>query len=142
MARSESTKPAATVQDQPDEPRPAWWPDWLRLRDLLSSSKVPEARVLSKELAAKWPESETLQHYARVLEPPVVRRLPQGKPRDFGKDYAWIREHGHEYPGYWLAIYEGRLVAADLDMNRVLAAIREAGLGGLPFLHHQKGAKD
>ena len=37
---------------------------------------------------------------ARVLEPPkVVPRLPGPQARLFDRDHAWLREHGHEYPG-------------------------------------------
>ena len=129
MARTDGTDTSTRTPSldwQGDGPQPDWWEDWVHLRDLITTSRVPEARVLSKELAAKWPESDTLQHYARVLEPPAVRRLPSANTgRDYRKDYAWIREHGREYPGCWLAVFEDRLIAADPDLKVVLAAARE-----------------
>ena len=38
----------------------------------------------------------------------------------------WLKEHAHEYPGCWLAIYEDNLIAADPDLQTVLARTREA----------------
>ena len=42
------------------------------------------------------------------------------------KERAWLREHAHEYPGCWLAVYEDRLIAAHLRLREVVAAARAA----------------
>jgi hypothetical protein len=105
-----------------------WWNDWVRLRTLIETSRVPEARVLVKELAAKWPDVPAIRHYERALEPPKVRAVPRRSDYDPLPDYAWLREHGHEYAGSWLAVYKGRLVAADPDLKRVME-IADAEVG-------------
>lgn len=107
-----------------DEPRrhEPWWPDWVRLRDLIERSRADEARRLARELAEKWPRSETLQHDARVLEVPTVRVLSGVSGRSLDADYAWIREHAHEHPGCWLALHRGRLITADPEVRRAAAA--------------------
>src|SRR5689334_8930055 len=85
-----------------------------QLRDDVSSGHVTEARVAVQQIAARWPESERVQYWVRVLAPPEVVPTsgpdPRSQPRD--RERAWLREHGREYPGYWLAVYEDRLIAA------------------------------
>lgn len=44
--------------------------DLQQLVALVEASQVDEARALSTVLAARWPESQPIQHMARVLEPP------------------------------------------------------------------------
>src|SRR5687767_13318341 len=104
MARPSTTDPAAPpvpATPESDEARPAWWEDWQALRDLISAGRVPEARLLVKELADRWPDAPPIQHYARVLEPAVARTGSRSTGRAMEKDYAWIREHAREYPGCW-----------------------------------------
>ena len=100
-----------------DEP---WWEDWVRLRALIEGNAIPEARVLVRELAAKWPDVPTIRRYHDALAPPEVRTVPRRQNYDPRPDYAWLREHGHEHAGSWLAIYEGRLIAAHPDLQQVI----------------------
>src|SRR5205823_8609288 len=99
--------------------------DLQRLRDLLDAGRIEAARRFVKELEPRWPDSERVRHYAHVLAPPVARRRPSSKPRSHAREWAWLDQHGHEYPGCWLAIYEDRLVAADPDRQLVIAKARE-----------------
>src|SRR5436190_12583745 len=99
--------------------------DLQRLVRLVEEGRVEDARRLAPELAAKWPDSPAAQHWARVLEPPKVIPNRPGPPgRSFERDYAWLREHAAEYPGCWIATYEDRLIAANPDLQQVLAAVR------------------
>lgn len=122
---AEARTTAVPAEEQP------WWADWVRLRSLLERGRGDLARELVKELAVRWPEVEHIQHYARVLEPPVARVVPGLPSRSLDKDYAWIREHAREYPGRWLAVFEDRLIAADPDLDVVTAAARRE-LGDRP----------
>ena len=36
------------------------------------------------------------------------------------QDHDWLREHGHDYAGCWVAVHRGRLLAADPDLGRVM----------------------
>src|SRR5687767_10512034 len=81
------------------------------LRNLLFTGQGDAARSFVRELAARYPDSEAVTEFARVLAPPVTRVVPrQGRRLD--RDYAWLREHAQEYPGCWLAIHEDELLAA------------------------------
>src|SRR5437763_13736445 len=99
--------------------------DLQRLRDLLDEGRGEAARRFVKELEPRWPDSERVRHYAHVLAPPVVRTRPDIKGRSRDREFAWLKQHAHEYPGCWLAIYEDRLIAADPDYPVVVAKTRE-----------------
>src|SRR5207302_3960870 len=94
-----------------------------QVREYVEHSRVEEAQAELKEMERRWPASERFQHWVRVLAPPIVRTVPGRDPRSrpFDKDRAWLRQHGREYPGCWLAVYEDRLIAADPDLGVVLA---------------------
>jgi len=119
--------------------------DLERLRGLVEAGRVEDARRLAPELAAKWPESPALQHFARVLEPPrILPSRPEAPDRRFDRDYQWLREHAAEYPGCWIATYEDRLIAADPDVERVLAEVRETldTERETAFLHYQPATRE
>jgi hypothetical protein len=111
--------------------------DLQHLRDLLTADRVSEARRFVKELEERWPEAERVRHYAHVLQPPKVRTRPDIPARSREQEWKWLEEHGHEYPGCWLAIYQGRLIAADPDIRTVISRAEEA-LGEEPYLLFQQ----
>jgi len=114
--------------------------DLQHLRDLLEGVRIGEARRFVKELQQRWPESERVRHYAHVLQPPKVRSRPDIPARSSEREWKWLQEHGHEYPGCWLAIYEDRLIAADPDRRVVTAKARQELRGEPFFLFHQPGS--
>lgn len=87
--------------------------DMSGLRELLSSSRVTEARALIKELAVRWPDSVRVQHMAKVLAPPVARAVPGPPHRSLDRELTWYKYHGHEHPGCWMGVLGDRLLAAD-----------------------------
>lgn len=110
-----------------------WWQDWVRLRTLIETNAIPEARALVRELAVRWPDVPTIRRYQDALAPPEVQTVPRMGDYDPRPDYAWLRQHGHEYAGSWLAIYEGRLIAANPDLQHVIR-VADAELGALRAL--------
>jgi hypothetical protein len=109
--------------------------------DISRGGHVDEARALVKELEARWPESERVQYWARVLAPPVVVPTPEAhrNVRPLDREHAWLQKHRRAYPGCWLAVHEDRLIAADPDLGVVLAeARRQLGSEGA-VLYWQPG---
>jgi hypothetical protein len=109
----------------------------VRLRSLLEQSDVEGARAYVRELEQRWPDSDVVRHYARVLVPPVARVVKGVPNRSFEQAFNWLREHGQEYPGCWLAVLGARLIAADADPRNVLKAIRENPDAKDALLHYQ-----
>jgi hypothetical protein len=95
------------------------------LTELLEADAVPEAREWVRELQGRWPDAERVRHWARVLEPPRSWVEPGKGMRALHQERAWLREHAHEHPGCWLAVYRDRLVAADADFRKVVTATRQ-----------------
>lgn len=42
---------------------------------------------------------------------------------DRSADFVWIKEHGHSYPGYWVALSDGELVAAAETLDVLAVSI-------------------
>jgi hypothetical protein len=108
-----------------------------QLRELLASGQGGAARSFAAELLARYPDSEGVTEFARVLAPPVTRVLAGRKGRPLDRDYAWLREHGREYPGHWLAVLESELIAAAPDLKAVLAQLRDEPRGEQVLLHYE-----
>jgi hypothetical protein len=98
--------------------------DLQHLRDLLEEGDVEGARAWVRGLEERWPESGRVRHYAHVLAPPEARVRSDIKGRRLDQEWEWLRQHGHEYPGCWLAVFEDQLVAADPDYHAVVAQTR------------------
>jgi hypothetical protein len=64
---------------------------------------------------------------------PPIRRVEDYNPRE--TEMQWIREHGHEYPGQWIAVNGNRLVAHGVDAKQVFAAVDRVGVKDPLFVH-------
>jgi hypothetical protein len=108
-----------------------------RIRRLIETSAVDEARALAKEMGARWPEDERAQYWARVLAPPRGSVVKGVRSRSLDRERAWLREHAQEYPGQWLAIFGDQLVAADPSLATVLKTVRETPGAETAALYYQ-----
>jgi hypothetical protein len=111
--------------------------DMAQIRALLERSEIEAARALIKELAVKWPDSDRVQHMAKVLAPPKVLGTSPATGRSFKPERDWLRAHGREYPGCWLALEGDRLIAADPDLRVVLDAVHRDAPALAPLVHLQ-----
>lgn len=119
---------------------PQYLQEVARLQSLLSRGKVEEARRFARELEGRWPDSDLVRRFARVLAPPVARVVPgrKGMSREqTEKESTWLREHAREYPGCWVVLEGDRLIAAHPSLRTVMEeADRRAGkeLGSLHYI--------
>ena len=113
----------------------------IQLRADVSGGRIEEARAAVKDLAARWPDSERVQYWSRVLAPPTARTMtgPDPRSRPLDRERAWLREHAREHPGCWLAVYEDRLIAADPDLEVVLTRANQTPEGQHALLYQQPG---
>ena len=111
--------------------------DLASLRDLLTQGDVQKARALANELAQRWPDSASVRHYARVLTRPTPSMRPGAQGPSHHREHAWLREHGPQYPGCWIAILGDRLIAADPHFAVILAAVRGSADGERALLYFQ-----
>lgn len=116
--------------------------DLLQLSHLLERADIDGARGLVQALAEKWPESERVQHFARVLAPPVVSTRPGRPGHSRHLERAWLREHSREYPGCWLALLGDQLIKADADLAVVLAELDTVPNGQDALLVFEPGSSE
>jgi hypothetical protein len=118
--------------------------DLARLRELIAEAPITEARTFVKGLEQRWPESAEVQHFARVLAPPVVRTVSGAKyrARDLSPEFDWLRKHADTYPGCWLALQGGRLLGANRELKALLAEIHGLPESESAFLHFQPPSKE
>lgn len=87
--------------------------DWIRITRLaLEAGAHSAARRVATEGARLHPGDSELQKYARILAPPTVvsKKVPPDPKRRANRE--WLKTHGGEYRGRWVAIRDGKLVAA------------------------------
>jgi len=79
------------------------------------------ARSLATTGAAQYPDDVELQKAARILAPPkLLRRLPADPT--IRANHDWLRAHRLDYPGQWVALRNGQLLASS-DSFQALTAI-------------------
>lgn len=105
-----------------------------RLRTLVEDGSVEDARSLVKELEVRWPDSEPIRAWARVLAPPRVIGTRPASGRTLARERDWLRRHARGYPGCWLALDGDRLVAADASVETVIQVAELEGVVD-PLLH-------
>src|SRR5947199_4390944 len=95
-SRTEQTREAEEQSEAPVDPEAELRRKLEQIRDLVASSRAPEAYAQAQEMQRCWPESELVQYWVRVLAPPIVRSVPGPDPRSrpLDKERAWLREHG------------------------------------------------
>lgn len=81
------------------------------VRWALTAGAFLQARRISAEGHRLYPENTELANMARILAPPKVLSKGSANPSRH-LDQEWLRQHAHEYRGQWLAIKDGKLLAA------------------------------
>lgn len=85
----------------------------LKLIEQLPSNE----RTRLDQLLAEQPTA------AVQTKPPRDKRVPAKPTKDRTRERQWVQEHKHEYPGYWVALDDDRLVAASLVQQEVVDAV-------------------
>lgn len=113
--------------------------DVATLQSLLTRGKIEQARCLVNELAVRWPESDLVRRFARVLAPPVARVVEgrKGITREQAqKESAWLRENGGHYPGCWIILQDDRLLAAHPQLRVAIEEADRQVSGDVGSLHY------
>lgn len=86
-----------------------------RIRALVAGDAVVQARALSRELARLHPDWPRVAEYASVLAPPAARPTGRATGRDTSAEIGWLRRHGRDYAGQWVALRGAELLGASPD---------------------------
>lgn len=74
--------------------------------------------------------AEKLRSYNQPQELPVKPRVisTNAPVKDRSKETGWLREHGEEYAGQWVALDGDRLLASGSELKPVAEAAEQAGV--------------
>ena len=97
----------------------------IGVRLALAEGAHLSARRLAEEGAARYPETDLLRQFAAVLAPPQVARSGPGAPLSYAESSRWLREHAAEYPGQWVALRGGMLLASASTLKDLRAQVAE-----------------
>ena len=107
-----------------------------RVRCLLDQHKIREARRTLEIGSSRDPANRQIASLLRAISPGRVSsigRTLSGRERET----VWIKRHGHEYRGKWVAFEEDRLVAFAATLSELLACLDTgADRRKPPFVQH------
>lgn len=89
------------------------------------------ARQISAEGAKRYPEDPEILKYARVLAPPKVvsKNVPPDPARRANRE--WLKAHGGEYRGQWVAIRNGELLGVAESLRKLTEEVVDSKEGVL-----------
>jgi hypothetical protein len=100
---------------------------------LVENDRVAAAR----QLLARLPDQPKYAQLRRLLQPPRTARSARGETDiDRAADYAWIRDHGREHLGQWVAVHGGALIATAPTLRQLRQQLGRTEVGARPLLHH------
>ena len=102
-------------------------------RQLLAEDHVLAARKLVDGITSDH-VTESLRRLRVVLAEPVVRRRLPAPPKH-SEDIDWLRKNAYNYFGKWVALADGKLLAADESLSALRRRLRELTPKIKPFLH-------
>jgi hypothetical protein len=85
------------------------------------------ARNLATQGARLYPTHLELEKMARVLAPPRVVRTDIPPVPSLRANQEWLRVHGDEYRGQWVALRDGVLMAAAATARQLRAYLESTG---------------
>jgi hypothetical protein len=103
-----------------------------RVRALIESDRVVQARALVSEALEGNPDDSELLSLQRVLKPPRATTR-QVTDVDRTQEFRWIVANCDAYRGRWVAIQGGELVADAPSFAELQSRIKN--LEGVPLVH-------
>jgi hypothetical protein len=100
-------------------------PSVEHVRRLVEAHRVDEARRYIEDRRGRG--DTTLESWAELLAPPVVRSLPAQGRGDFVANMRWVRENREQFLGCWVALREGQVVGADRTLRALCDRLKGSG---------------
>jgi hypothetical protein len=100
--------------------------DALNMKDLRRLQRIIDAKLH----AADEPEKPAFRETS-AFPPGFVPRIIGESPRtlrDRSREWAWLRDFGHEYAGQWVALDGDKLIASGPTLQEVAEAAEAAGV--------------
>lgn len=85
----------------------------------LKAGAYKAAYQISAEGAEHHPDDPEVQKYARVLAPPKAVAGKKSPESGHKANREWLKEHGSEYSGQWVAVRDGELLGASKSLKEL-----------------------
>ncbi len=115
-------------------PEPDVRPFVMAVRELIETERITAARHILAAAPAYILGDPLVARLRSVLAPPVVRRM-QKRDVDRTREYDWLRAHGREYRGRWVALVGSNLLASAPTLRELQEQLRTTDLSNPPLLH-------
>jgi len=105
-----------------------------RIRKLVETGRVREARTLVAEALRADPTEPQLVRWSDVLAPATTKATP-ALDTDRSADFRWLAAHADAYPEQWVAVLRGSLVAHAATLRELEAILAESAPFAPVLLH-------
>ena len=101
---------------------------------LLDRNEVEAARTVLDAVPLDVSDERQTRRLKRLLAPP---RVAVSATRDVDRtaEYRWLRDHGHDCRGQWVALGGDRVVAAASSLKELQESLRALNLATVPLVH-------
>ncbi len=98
--------------------------DFIRIiRWALRAGAYKAAYEVSARGASLYPADSELQKHARVLAPPKLISSSLPPDPDIEVNHNWMKQHGKEYRGQWVAVRNGQLLGASATLDDLVSQL-------------------
>lgn len=98
--------------------------DFIRAVDLaLSLSAFAVARDISEKGHRQYPKHPGLRQHALVLASPKILRADLPVDSTVEKNEGWLKKHGREFRGHWIAVRNGQLLGSADTLTDLIAKV-------------------
>ena len=106
-----------------------------KVRILVEQDEILEARRLLAAARQRGVSSRQLERWQQVLKLPKAKPAGQATGRRLSKTSVWLKQHGAEYRGRWIALVDGQLIGADTSRAQLQQSLQQTGkLQGTTFI--------
>jgi hypothetical protein len=98
--------------------------DFIRIiRGALKAGAYKAAYEVSARGATLYPADSELQKHARVLAPPKLISSSLPPDPDVEANHNWMKRHGKEFRGQWVAVRKGQLLGASATLDDLVGQL-------------------
>ncbi len=99
-----------------------------RVMDLaLSLDMITLAKELVWRGSVAFPDNKRIQHAVAVLSPHVAVKTQPAQTSHIDVSQQWLKEHGSEYKGQWVAVHNGMLLGVAPTLKQLHTQIGPEG---------------
>ncbi|MBI2219132.1 MAG: hypothetical protein HYU51_17760 [Candidatus Rokubacteria bacterium] len=106
----------------------------MAVRGLIESERLDTARQMLYAAPPYILSDPLVARLRSILAPPVVKRVHK-RDLDRRQEYDWLRTHGHQYRGQWVALDGATLLVSAATLRELQERLRAVPVTNRPFLH-------